>query len=125
MKIDIKKALLNSTTEFLMNLELQGRISRARMKLIFALNEATEELQSDMQFIRKENKEDSDKTKKEIDELLEEKATIDLSKYTELMHDLYTALENIDKKMAFPESYIHDELLNAFDETQNNVEVVK
>lgn len=121
MEIRVKKALLNSLTEFLMDIKLEGRVSRARMKLIFAMSEAAEELQSDTQFIRKENKEDSNKAKKEIDELLEEKAVLDLTKYKELIYDLHVALENIDEKIAFPKSYLHDELLNAIEENMNEI----
>lgn len=121
MEIRVKKALLNSLTEFLMDIKLEGRVSRARMKLIFAMSEAAEELQSDTQFIRKENKEDSNKAKKEIDELLEEEAVLDLTKYKELIYDLHVALENIDEKMAFPKSYLHDELLNAIEENMNEI----
>lgn len=121
MEIRVKKALLNSLTEFLMDIKLEGRVSRARMKLIFAMSEAAEELQSDTQFIRKENKEDSNKAKKEIDELLEEEAVLDLTKYKELIYDLHVALENIDEKIAFPKSYLHDELLNAIEENMNEI----
>ena len=121
MEIRVKKALLNSLTEFLMDIKLEGRVSRARMKLIFAMSEAAEELQSDSKFIRKENKEDSNKAKKEIDELLEEEAVLDLTKYKELIYDLHVALENIDEKMAFPQSYLHDELLNAIEENMNEI----
>ena len=121
MEIRVKKALLNSLTEFLMDIKLEGRVSRARMKLIFAMSEAAEELQSDTQFIRKENKEDSNKAKKEIDELLEEEAVLDLTKYKELIYDLHVALENIDEKIAYKKSYLHDELLNAIEENMNEI----
>ena len=121
MQIELKKKLLSAIEKFLMGLKMSGKVSRARIKLCKSIVESLEELREDAQHIKKENEDDELEYKKQVDELLEEKAVIDLTKYKALMNELYLNLDELDVEMDGEDGYIHDVLLNAFEENHTKL----
>ena len=121
MQIELKKNILSAIENFLMELKMSGKVSRARIKLSRAIGEALQELQEDVQRIREECKDDDAESKQQIEELLQEKAVIDLTKYKALMNELYLYLDELDVEMDGKNGYIHDVLLDAFEENHTKL----
>ena len=121
MQIELKKNILSAIENFLMELKMSGKVSRARIKLSRAIGEALQELQEDVQRIREECKDDDAESKQQIEELLQEKAVIDLTKYKALMNELYLYLDELDVEMDGKDGYIHDVLLDAFEENHTKL----
>ena len=121
MQIELKKNILSAIDNFLMELKLSGKVSRARIKLSRAVGEALQELQEDVQRVREECKDDDAEANKQIEELLQEKAVIDLTKYKALMNELYLYLDELDVEMDGKDGYIHDVLLDAFEENHTKL----
>lgn len=118
MQIELKKNVLSAIENFLMELKLSGKVSRARIKLSRAIGEAIQELQEDVIHIKKECSDDAEEERKQIDSLLKEDAVIDLTKYKALMNELYLYLDELNVEMDGKDGYIHDSLLDAFEESQ-------
>lgn len=121
MQIELKKNILSAVENFLMELKMSGKVSRARIKLSRAIGEALQELQEDVQRVREECKDDDAEANKQIEELLQEKAVIDLTKYKALMNELYLYLYELDVEMDGKDGYIHDVLLDAFEENHTKL----
>lgn len=121
MQIELKKNILSAIENFLMELKMSGKVSRARIKLSRSIGEALQELQEDVQRVREECKDDDAETNKQIEELLQEKAVIDLTKYKALMNELYLYLDELDVEMDGKDGYIHDVLLDAFEENHTKL----
>lgn len=121
MQIELKKNILSAIENFLMDLKMSGKVSRARIKLSRAIGEALQELQEDVQRVREECKDDDAEANKQIEELLQEKAVIDLTKYKALMNELYLYLDELDVEMDGKDGYIHDVLLDAFEENHTKL----
>lgn len=121
MQIELKKNILSAVENFLMELKMSGKVSRARIKLSRAIGEALQELQEDVQRVREECKDDDAESKQQIEELLQEKAVIDLTKYKALMNELYLYLDELDVEMDGKNGYIHDVLLDAFEENHTKL----
>ena len=121
MHIELKKNILSAIENFLMELKMSGKVSRARIKLSRAIGEALQELQEDVQRVREECKDDDAEANKQIEELLQEKTVIDLTKYKALMNELYLYLDELDVEMDGKDGYIHDVLLDAFEENHTKL----
>ena len=121
MKIELKKNVLSAIENFLMELKLSGKVSRARIKLSRAIGEAIQELQEDVTHIKKECADDTEEERKQIDSLLKENAILDLTKYKALMNELYLYLDELNVEMDGKDGYIHDVLLDAFEENHTKL----
>ena len=121
MKIELKKNVLSAIENFLMELKLSGKVSRARIKLSREIGEAIQELQEDVTHIKKECADDTEEERKQIDSLLKENAILDLTKYKALMNDLYLYLDELNVEMDGKDGYIHDVLLDAFEENHTKL----
>ena len=118
MQIELKKNILSAIESFLMELKLSGKASRARIKLSRAIGEAIQELQEDVTHIKKECAGDTEEERKQIESLLKEEAILDLTKYKTLMNELHLYLDDLDFEMNGKDGYIHDVLLDAFEENK-------
>ena len=121
MKIEFKKNVLSAIENFLMELKLSGKVSRARIKLSREIGEAIQELQEDVTHIKKECADDTEEERKQIDSLLKENAILDLTKYKALMNELYLYLDELNVEMDGKDGYIHDVLLDAFEENHTKL----
>ena len=121
MKIELKKNVLSAIENFLMELKMSGKVSRARIKLSREIGEAIQELQEDVTHIKKECADDTEEERKQIESLLEEKAVLDLTKYKALMNELYLYLDELNVEMDGKDGYIHDVLLDAFEENHTKL----
>ena len=121
MQIGLKKNILSAIENFLMELKMSGKVSRARIKLSRAIGEAIQELKEDVAHIKKECAGDTEEERKQIESLLEEKAVLDLNKYKALMNELYLYLDELDTEMDGKDGYIHDVLLDAFEENHTKL----
>ena len=121
MKIELKKNVLSAIENFLMELKMSGKVSRARIKLSRAIGEAIQELQEDVTHIKKECGDDTEEERKQIDSLLKEDAVLDLTKYKALMNELYLYLDELNVEMDGKDGYIHDVLLDAFEENHTKL----
>ena len=118
MKIELKKNVLSAIENFLMELKLSGKVSRARIKLSRAIGEAIQELQEDVTHIKRECVDDTEEERKQIDSLLKEDAVLDLTKYKALMNELYLHLDVIDIEFDGKDGFVHDILLDAIEDAQ-------
>ena len=121
MKIELKKNVLSAIENFLMELKMSGKVSRARIKLSRAIGEAIQELQEDVTHIKKECADDTEEERKQIDSLLKENTILDLTKYKALMNELYLYLDELNVEMDGKNGYIHDVLLDAFEENHTKL----
>ena len=121
MKIELKKNVLSAIENFLMELKMSGKVSRARIKLSREIGEAIQELQEDVTHIKKECADDTEEERKQIDSLLKENAILDLTKYKALMNELYLYLDELNVEMDGKDGYIHDVLLDAFEENHTKL----
>lgn len=121
MKIELKKNVLSAIENFLMELKLSGKVSRARIKLSREIGEAIQELQEDVTHIKKECGDDTEEERKQIESLLKEDAILDLTKYKALMNELYLYLDELNVEMDGKDGYIHDVLLDAFEENHTKL----
>lgn len=121
MKIELKKNVLSAIENFLMELKMSGKVSRARIKLSREIGEAIQELQEDVSHIKKECDGDTEEERKQIDSLLKENAILDLTKYKALMNELYLYLDELNVEMDGKDGYIHDVLLDAFEENHTKL----
>lgn len=121
MNIELKKNVLSAIENFLMELKMSGKVSRARIKLSRAIGEAIQELQEDVTHIKKECADDTEEERKQIDSLLKENAVLDLTKYKALMNELYLYLDELNVEMDGKDGYIHDVLLDAFEENHTKL----
>lgn len=120
MHVELKKNMLQAVNNFLMEMNLAGKVSRARMKLVKAVDEALIELQEDVKSIHKEHGDDEASRKADIEELLKEVAVIDVTRHKRLINELYLFLDTYDVEMDGKDGWVHDELLDAIELAQEN-----
>ena len=118
MHVELKKNMLQAVNNFLMEMNLAGKASRARMKLVKAVDEALIELQEDVKSIHKEHGDDEASRKADIEELLKEVAVIDVTRHKRLINELYLFLDTYDVEMDGKDGWVHDELLDAIELAQ-------
>lgn len=118
MHVELKKNMLQAVNNFLMEMNLAGKVSRARMKLVKAVDEALIELQEDVKSIHKEHGDDEASRKADIEELLKEVAVIDVTRHERLINELYLFLDTYDVEMDGKDGWVHDELLDAIELAQ-------
>src|SRR5699024_4551570 len=122
MKLEFINGSIQSVVEYLPKLQLTGRTNRARQKLLKKASEKFQEFYSDIQEIKSENPDDTEKQNAELDTLLKEEITLDMTEYAHLMHPLYDALldypHEIDteKQEGKPsDSAVHDYLVDVLE----------
>src|SRR5699024_10974181 len=92
MKLEFINGSIQSVVEYLPKLQLTGRTNRARQKLLKKASEKFQEFYSDIQQIKSEHADDSEKQNAELDTPLKEEITLDMTEYAHLMPALYDAL---------------------------------
>lgn len=128
MNIRIKNRHIPYTIEFLDKLQLTGKVSRARRKLIQKVQGKFKEIQEDYLESFKTESEDDKVTdievernkKKEEAEFLEEVAVINLSEYQDQILLLAQTLDNYPHELSGPDAEMHDLLLNKLEEAINH-----
>ena len=122
MQLHLINGSIQSVVEYLPKLQLTGRTNRARQKLLKKASEKFQEFYSDIQEIKSEHPNDSEKQNAELDTLLKEEVTLDMTEYAHLMHPLYDALldypHEIDteKEPGKPsDSAVHDYLVDVLE----------
>lgn len=123
--------------QFLQDLELRGKASRGRSKVVKALDERNVEYLKDVESIQKEhfktddngnliadengnltpnNESSAVEAQKEVEELLEESSIIDLSNYPEQITAFIKELDDYDKQFSNAEATMYDEIMSKFEE---------
>src|SRR5699024_75629 len=133
MKLEFINGSIQSVVEYLPKLQLKGRENRARQKLLKKATEKFQEFYSDIQESKSEHPDDIEKQNAELDTLLKEEITLDMTEYAHLMPALYDALldypHEIDSEKVAgkpSDAAIHDYLIDVLEaevvevETQDN-----
>lgn len=122
MKLQFINGSIQSIVEYLPKLQLKGRENRARQKLLKKVSEKFQEFYSDVQEIKSEHPNDTEKQNEELDTLLKEEITIDMTEYAKLMPHLYEALldypHEIDSEKAPgkpSDAAVHDYLIDVLE----------
>src|SRR5699024_10072015 len=122
MQLHLINGSIQSVVEYLPKLQLTGRTNRARQKLLKKASEKVQEFYSDIQEIKSEHPEDSEKQNAELDTLLKEEVTLDMTEYAHLMPTLYDALLDYpheidsDKVAGKPsDAAVHDYLIDVLE----------
>src|SRR5699024_3919162 len=92
MQLEFINGIIQNVVEYLPKLQLKGRENRARQKLLKKVTEKFQEFYSDIQEIKSEHPDDTKKQEEELNTLLKEQVTIDMTEYAHLMTPLYDAL---------------------------------
>lgn len=92
MRLQFINGSIQSIVDYLPKLQLKGRENRARQKLLKKASEKFQEFYSDVQEIKSEHPGDEAKQNEELDTLLKERVTLDMTEYAHLMPALYDAL---------------------------------
>src|SRR5699024_2257201 len=114
-----KKNIMSSVSDYLMNLTLRGKVSRARVKLIKGIDEALLEMGEDIEQIKSETEEKSKDREKQLDDLLHEVAIIDMTKHERLIKDFYECLLDYDEDLNGREGLLHDEVLQMIEDASD------
>lgn len=129
------------TANFLGDLKLTNKASRGRTKLIKLLDKKQQEMQEDLnelrdQFFKKDDKgefiiqkdnngdqfyvyiDDSKKVEhqKEVLDIENEEAVINVEEYQQKIKNLYEALEDLNKELSNQDAVIYDTLMDKLDE---------
>lgn len=128
MNIRMKNRHLPYTIEFLDKLQLTGKVSRARRKLIQKMQGKFKEIQEDYQAAFAAESESSKVTdiederqkKKEEAEFLDEIAVINLSEYQDQILLLAQSLDNYPHELSGADAEMHDLLLDQLEEAINH-----
>lgn len=113
MKIKLKNFQLVPAINFLSDISLNGKASRARMKLITKLNSKREEMAEEIKLI--DHSQGSAQYDTEATEILYETTIIDLTEYANKMRTLADALENYEGELSGKNAGAHDLLLDEFE----------
>src|SRR5699024_12686093 len=89
MKLEMLNGSLQSIAEYLPKLKLNGRENRARQKLLLKVTDKFKEFYSDIQEVKSEHPDDTEKQNEAFTELSSEKAVLDMTEYEKLMTVLY------------------------------------
>jgi len=136
MKLEMLNGSLQSIAEYLPKLKLNGRENRARQKLLLKVTDKFKEFYSDIQEVKSEHPDDTEKQNEAFTELSSEKAVLDMTEYEKLMPVLYDAMldypHEIDTEREYgkpTDASIHDyvidvleEVMESNNETQNTEE---
>lgn len=131
MELKIINGSVQSIVEYLPKLQLKGRENRGKQKLLKKASEKFQEFYSDVQEVKSENPDDTEKQNEELQTLLKENIVLDMTEYAQYMKPLYDALLdypheiNTDREPGRPsDAAIHDYLIDiledGFDEDGNN-----
>lgn len=128
MNIRMKNRHLPYTIEFLDKLQLTGKVSRARRKLIQKMQGKFKEIQEDYLAAFNAESEDEKVTdiederqkKKEEAEFLDEIAVINLSEYQDQILLLAQSLDNYPHELSGADAEMHDLLLDQLEEAINH-----
>ena len=133
MKLEMLNGSLQSIAEYLPKLKLNGRENRARQKLLLKVTDKFKEFYSDIQEVKSEHPDDTEKQNEAFTELSSEKAVLDMTEYEKLMPVLYDALldypHEIDTEREYgkpTDASIHDYLIDVLEEVieSNDAEAV-
>ena len=136
MKLEILSGSLQSVAEYLPKLKLNGRDNRARQKLLLKVTDKFKEFYSDIQEVKSDYPDDTEKQNEAFTELSKEKSVLDMSEYEHMMPALYNALLDYPHEIGTEREYgkptdasIHDyvidvleEVIESNNETQNTEE---
>lgn len=136
MKLELLSGSLQSVAEYLPKLKLKGRENRARQKLLEKVANKFKEFYSDLQEIKSDHPDDTEKLNEAFAELSAEKSVIDMTEYAHMMPVLYDAMldypHEIDTEREYgkpTDASIHDyvidvleEVIESNNETQNTEE---
>lgn len=128
MNIRMKNRHFPYTIEFLDKLQLTGKVSRARRKLIQKMQGKFKEIQEDYQAAFNAESEDEKvigiederQKKKEEVEFLDEIAVINLSEYQDQILLLAQSLDNYPHELSGADAEMHDLLLDQLEEAINH-----
>lgn len=110
MKLEFKNLFLKSISEFLYELNLAGKASRARQKLNKRIVDKLTEFSQDFEEL-KHDLSDDDLAKAQV-ELAKETAIVDVSEYKNLMEHLYDVLINYGYELSGQKAESYDLLLD-------------
>lgn len=123
MKLEMLNGSLQSIAEYLPKLKLNGRENRARQKLLLKVTDKFKEFYSDIQEVKSEHPDGTEKQNEAFTELSSEKAVLDMTEYEKLMPVLYDALldypHEIDTEREYgkpTDASIHDYLIDVLEE---------
>ena len=123
MKLEMLNGSLQSIAEYLPKLKLNGRENRARQKLLLKVTDKFKEFYSDIQEVKSEHPDDTEKQNEAFTELSSEKAVLDMTEYEKLMPVLYDAMldypHEIDTEREYgkpTDASIHDYLIDVLEE---------
>lgn len=123
MKIEILNGSIQHVVEYLPKLQLKGRENRARQKLLKKATEKFQEFYSDIQEIKSEHPDDTEKQNEELETLLKETIVLDMTEYAHLMPNLYDALLDYPHEIAADraqgkpsDAAIHDYLIDILED---------
>lgn len=127
MKLEMLNGSLQSIAEYLPKLKLNGRENRARQKLLLKVTDKFKEFYSDIQEVKSEHPDDTEKQNEAFTELSSEKAVLDMTEYEKLMPVLYDAMLDYPHEIDTERDYgkpsdasIHDYLIDVLEETIDN-----
>ena len=132
MKLEMLNGSLQSIAEYLPKLKLNGRENRARQKLLLKVTDKFKEFYSDIQEVKSEHPDDTEKQNEAFTELSSEKAVLDMTEYEKLMPVLYDAMldypHEIDTEREYgkpTDASIHDYVIDVLEEVieSNDAEV--
>lgn len=123
MKLEMLNGSLQSVAEYLPKLKLNGRPSRARQKLLAKVADKFKEFYSDIQEVKSEHPDDTEKQNEAFAELSKEKSILDMSEYAHMMPTLYQAMldypHEIDTQREYgkpTDASIHDYIIDVLEE---------
>lgn len=123
MKVEMLNGSLQSIAEYLPKLKLKGRENRARQKLLLKVTDKFKEFYSDIQEVKSEHPDDTEKQNEAFTELSSEKAVLDMTEYEKLMPVLYDTMldypHEIDTEREYgkpTDASIHDYLIDVLEE---------
>ena len=131
MKLSIVNKDLKKTIEFLSDIELSGKSSRARVKLNDRLNEKLTDFSVEFSKMKQtfdelkdtEQYEKLDNQIKQLNELTSEVSIVDMGEYEHLLGSLKTDLEDYPHVLKGDDAVAHDIVLDALE--GNNVTQIK
>src|SRR5699024_7467952 len=127
MKLSIVNKALKKTVEFLNDIELSGKSSRARVKLNDRLSEKLTDFSVELRKMKQtldevkdtEHYEKLDNQTKQLNELTSEVSIVDMGEYDHLLGSLKTDLEDYPHVLKGDDAVAHDIVLDALE--GNNV----
>lgn len=123
MKLEMLNGSLQSVAEYLPKLKLNGRENRSRQKLLLKVTDKFKEFYSDIQEVKSEHPDDTEKQNEAFTELSSEKAVLDMTEYEKLMPVLYDAMldypHEIDTEREYgkpTDASVHDYVIDVLEE---------